>query len=280
MDETFSSIDFITQCLTDEKRTLAFQKAIEAAVKPGDIVLDSGTGSAVLALFAARAGAKKVVAVEFDPYVAKLAQQNVINNGFQDIVEIVVGDVRKLSLDEKLKFDVVIMEMLTTGMVDEYQIWAINNLHEKGLVKETTIFVPKRQDTFIALAGMNFTEYGLQLRMVMHLWEPFPRDEYVTFLTDSVLLNSISFEQQNPVDFIWNGTFDIKKSGILNSVHLSSKTILNDSLEVGDTLALNAPVVVPLDKDYEVQNGNRVECQVRYQFGNGYRNFDAKVVVI
>ena len=88
MDETFSSIDLITQCLTDEKRTLKFKQAIEETVKPGDIVLDSGTGSSILALFAARAGAKKVIAIELDPYVAKLARQNVINNGYEDVIQV------------------------------------------------------------------------------------------------------------------------------------------------------------------------------------------------
>ena len=54
MDETFSSIDLITQCLTDKKRTLKFKRAIAETVKLGDVVLDAGTGSSILALFAAR----------------------------------------------------------------------------------------------------------------------------------------------------------------------------------------------------------------------------------
>jgi predicted RNA methylase len=279
MDETFSSIDLITQCLTDEKRTLKFKQAIEEAVKPGDIVLDSGTGSSVLALFAARAGAKKVIAVELDPYVAKLAQQNVINNGYEDVIQVIVSDVRNLQLEEGVQFDAVIMEMLTTGMVDEHQVWTMNNLHEKGLIKESTIFVPKRQDTFVALSEMNFVEYGLTMRMVMHLWEGFPTSGFA-FLTDIMPLNSISFDRQNPIDFSWKGIFEIKESGTLNSLHLTSKTILSDTIEVGDTLALNAPVVVPLEKDYVVQKGDRVECSIQYQFGNGYRNFKADIRVL
>jgi len=279
MDETFSSIDLITQCLTDEKRTLKFKQAIEEAVRQGDVVLDAGTGSSVLALFAARAGAKRVIAVEFDPWVAKLAQQNVINNGYEDVIQIIVGDVRQLHLEEKIQFDVVIMEMLTTGMVDEHQVVAINNLHKNGFVKDSTVFVPKRQDTFIALSGMNFTSYGLIMRMIRHLWEPFPIGEFA-FLTDTVPLNSIFFDSQNSTDFLWENTFQIKRSGTLNSIYLTSKTILNDTIEVDDTLALNAPVVVPLEKDCVVQKGDRVECSINYQFGNGYRNFKADVKVL
>jgi len=279
MDETFSSIDLITQCLTDEKRTLKFKQAIEETVKPGDVVLDSGTGSSVLALFAARAGAKKVIAVEFDPYVAKLAQQNIVNNGYEDIIQIVLGDVRQLHLEKGIQFDVVLMEMLTTGMVDEYQVWAINNLHEKGFIKDSTIFIPKRQDTFIALTEMDFTVYGLMMRMVRHLWEGFPAGK-LKLLTSTAPLNSISFDKKNPTTFSWKDTFEIKKSGTLNSLYLTSKTILNDMIKIGDTLSLNAPVVVPLEKDYVVKKGNRVECSINYQFGNGYRNFVAEVRVL
>lgn len=279
MDETFSSIDLITQCLTDEKRTLKFKQAIEETVKHGDIVLDAGTGSSVLALFAARAGAKKVIAVEFDPYVAKLARQNVINNGYEDIIQIIIGDVRQLQLEKGIQFDVVLMEMLTTGMVDEYQVWAINNLHEKGLIKESTIFIPKRQDTFVALSEMNFMSYGFMMRMVRHLWEPFPIGDF-RLLADTTLLNSVSFDRQNPSVFSWKNTFEIRDSGSLNSLYLTSKTILNDTVEVGDTLSLNAPVVIPFEKDYIVQKGDHVECSIDYQFGNGFRNFkiDAQVL--
>jgi protein arginine N-methyltransferase 7 len=142
LDETFSSVDFVNQCLTDRKRTNKFKEAIERVVRPGDVVLDSGTGSAVLALMAARAGAKKVVAVEYDPYIAKIADHNIKRNGYEEVIDIVVGDVRNAHLAEGTRFDVVIMEMLTTGMIDEFQVWTMNNLHKKGYVDATTRFIP------------------------------------------------------------------------------------------------------------------------------------------
>ena len=43
--------------LIDHTRTLAFQRAIEAVVRPGDVTIDVGTGSGILAMLAARAGA-------------------------------------------------------------------------------------------------------------------------------------------------------------------------------------------------------------------------------
>src|SRR3989344_5890567 len=80
MDETFSSIDLATTCLLDSERTETFGKVIHELVKPGHIVLDVGTGPGIMALFAARAGAKKVYAIESNPYTAKIATQNIENN--------------------------------------------------------------------------------------------------------------------------------------------------------------------------------------------------------
>src|SRR5688500_8629330 len=100
MDETFSSIDFVGQCLLDQERTSAFKKAIGISIKPGDKVLDCGTGSGILAIFAAQAGAKKVLSFEYDPYIAEVARKNIKQNNLTDKIEVMDGDIRSHEFPE------------------------------------------------------------------------------------------------------------------------------------------------------------------------------------
>lgn len=102
--------------IRDSARTEAFRQAIAAVVKPGDVVLDVGAGSGILSMFAAKAGARTVYAVE-QTEIAALAAQLVQKNGLGNIVQILQTDIHTLELPETA--DVIISEWLGTIGVDE-----------------------------------------------------------------------------------------------------------------------------------------------------------------
>ncbi len=81
--------------LLDERRVDAYARAIAARVRPGDVVLDLGTGSGVLAILAARAGARRVFAVDRTGIV-EVARRHVADNGVADVVEVIRADVTEL----------------------------------------------------------------------------------------------------------------------------------------------------------------------------------------
>ena len=71
----------------------------------GKRVLDIGTGTGVLAIFAALYGAREVVAVDIDPAAVCNAQQNCDSLGMSDRVKVVQGDLFELVSG---RFDVVL----------------------------------------------------------------------------------------------------------------------------------------------------------------------------
>ncbi len=100
-------------------------EAMEAAVSPGDRVLDVGTGSGVLAIAAALLAAGAVVAVDADPVAVRVAEENVAANGVGDRVQVQHGSLPggeavplsfalegSLPLLDTGEFDVVLVNIL------------------------------------------------------------------------------------------------------------------------------------------------------------------------
>jgi predicted RNA methylase len=271
----FSSIDLVGQCLADDARTQAFEQAIGSVVQSHHLVIDLGAGSGILALFAARAGAQGVIAVEYDRYVAAVARENFKRNPAGAAVRLIEADARNHVFGKGLRFDLVIAEMLTTGMIDEAQVQAINNLHRQGVVTRDTTFIPARQETFVALAGTDFEIYGFDMPMVRHIWEGINEDQEFQPLSRTELLNSIDFARPQPEDFAAKIEFEITESGVVNSLYLTSRSYLTETISLDDTPTLNAPVLLPID-EIEAREGERVSLEISYRFGGGYRRFRAR----
>ena len=87
--------------LQDRVRNEIFRRAIFDAVKPGSVVMDMGAGSGILSVMAARAGARKVYAIERTS-IADFAQEVLESNGVSDKVEIIQQDVESVELPEKV----------------------------------------------------------------------------------------------------------------------------------------------------------------------------------
>ena len=70
-------------------------------------VLDVGTGTGIIALSAARAGAANVLAVDINPNAALSARENAATHGYADKVSVVCGDLLS-ALSPRARFDVIL----------------------------------------------------------------------------------------------------------------------------------------------------------------------------
>ncbi|MFY0602150.1 MAG: tetratricopeptide repeat protein [Cyclobacteriaceae bacterium] len=70
--------------LSDLKRNEAYDRLLKKFVTPESVILDIGTGSGLLAMMAARHGAKHIYACEQSLYVSEVAKEIIAKNGFSD----------------------------------------------------------------------------------------------------------------------------------------------------------------------------------------------------
>ena len=70
---------------------------LDRHLRPGDRVLDLGSGSGILAIAAAQLGAARATGVELDPEVEPIALGNAARNGVADRVSFVTGDAAALA---------------------------------------------------------------------------------------------------------------------------------------------------------------------------------------
>jgi predicted RNA methylase len=82
--------------LSDNVRTRAFCDAIAKSVKKDAVVIDLDAGTGILALAAARAGARKVWAIE-RKRIAKVAKKVVHDNGLGHVISVLQSDSRELA---------------------------------------------------------------------------------------------------------------------------------------------------------------------------------------
>ena len=102
--------------LHDERRTGDYLAALAQAVRPGDVVVDLGTGSGVLAIAAARAGARHVYAVEASD-IAQVAQHVFAANGMEERITLVRGWSRQIDLPEQA--DLLVSEIIGNEPFEE-----------------------------------------------------------------------------------------------------------------------------------------------------------------
>jgi protein arginine N-methyltransferase 1 len=125
--------DVHVRMLRDEGRTTAFQRAIQEVVRPGDVVVDIGTGTGVLAAFAARAGARKVYAIEASS-IGALAEENFRRNGLDDRIELVRGWSTQVVLPERA--DVLLTETIGNEPLGERIVDTVFDARTRLLVAE------------------------------------------------------------------------------------------------------------------------------------------------
>ncbi|XP_068652979.1 protein arginine N-methyltransferase PRMT10-like [Aristolochia californica] len=112
----------------------------------GKTVLDVGTGSGILAIWSAQAGARRVYAVEATK-MSEHARKLVKANGVEDIVEVIEGSMEDVILPEKV--DVIISEWMGYFLLRESMFDSVICARDRWL-KQTGVMYPSHARMWIA----------------------------------------------------------------------------------------------------------------------------------
>jgi protein arginine N-methyltransferase 1 len=131
--------------LQDATRTNAFREAIRRVVTPESVVLDLGTGSGILALFAAEAGARRVFAIDAT-HSADLASFLTRHLGFGDRIQVFHDHSTKVELPERA--DILVTETLGAFALDEHILSSVIDARAR-LLKPEAIIIPRRIELYL-----------------------------------------------------------------------------------------------------------------------------------
>ena len=148
--EYFSSYDDVEVhrlMIRDRARTEAYQSAIteNAHYFKDKVVMDVGAGTGVLSLFAMKAGARKVFAVEASP-LADVLTEIVKLNDDDGVIEVVRGKAEEIELEADTKVDIMISEwmgfyLFHESMLDSVILARDKHLAEEGLLSYSRLLI-------------------------------------------------------------------------------------------------------------------------------------------
>ncbi|HEV7474833.1 MAG TPA: 50S ribosomal protein L11 methyltransferase [Pyrinomonadaceae bacterium] len=129
------------EMLNDEKRNAAFEKVLTSAITPDTVVFDIGSGTGLLAMMAARAGAKETVTCEMVAPLAELTRDIVARNGLADRIvtlgkkstSVVIGN------QMKRKANLLVTETVDCGLLGEGIVPSIAHAKANLLTEDARI---------------------------------------------------------------------------------------------------------------------------------------------
>ncbi|KAH8104934.1 S-adenosyl-L-methionine-dependent methyltransferase [Phellopilus nigrolimitatus] len=180
------------------------------------IVLDVGCGTGILSLFAARAGAKRVFAVDASENIAQKARKIVKANDLDDVITVINGKVESITLPDGITHvDVIVSEWMGYALLYESML---DSVLEKG-----GVLVPSQTRMLLGLCSASeaFKErvefwsdvYGYDMTaMTDGVYDEAVIDIVgpETMLSDSVIIKDINIGTVTPKQLSFSAPFELR----------------------------------------------------------------------
>lgn len=139
--------------LNDNGRNSAYRQAIQKAIKQGSIkrILDIGTGTGLLSLYALQAGVNHVDACEKSEIMLEIAENVFKLNGFEDKVNLVPKYSTEIRVGHDIdsKIPLIVTEIFDSGIFGEGVLQTLRHAREH-LLEDDGRIIPSKVEIFIS----------------------------------------------------------------------------------------------------------------------------------
>lgn len=248
----------VQACLYDSRRVEYLHDAIVKTVRRGDVVVDAGSGTGLLGLLAARAGARRVYCVELNSGFIPVIEENARRNGLGDRIVAVHDDAARYHPPEGV--DVVVSEVISAGFFYEPQVQIINNL--RRFLRPGGRIVPALMNNYVELISAQEDLYGLKFNFDSR----FADLENDRPLSDAARYHVAEFGAD--IDPVISETVRVRASasGTANAVRITYDIEFAPGVWADKpTDFLLNPQIIFLAKPVPLRAGERYDVRLRYE---------------
>jgi tetratricopeptide (TPR) repeat protein len=138
--------------MNEQNRNQAYFDALKAVVTKNSNVFEIGTGSGLLAMMAAKLGAKQVTTCESVSLIAETAQQIIADNKLEKTINVIAKKSTDINIDEGLdtKADILVSEIFSSELLGEHVLPSLEDA-KKRLLKPQGKVIPAAGSIMIGL---------------------------------------------------------------------------------------------------------------------------------
>ena len=143
------------------------------------------------------------------------------------------------------------------------------NIAKKILLKPGGKTIPEKIINVAELCNTNYDFHDIRIKAPI---AQFTGIKHPIIMTESRVVNTISFTKENDREINLSSKFTAITSGIINSVRLSSIVKIADGINFYSTDTLMPLTIVPLKDEIFVKEGQEIELIVKYNHRDSLNN--------